>query len=70
MALDKSGGIFVVSVVPGADTHMLFESAIEGSERVETRVFADIDYRVICFAQKTGSIGYSQRIYVVVEADI
>ena len=49
---------------------MLFEGTVEGTERIEARVLADVDYRIVSLSQKPRGIGYAQRIDIIVEADI
>ena len=49
---------------------MLFEGSVEGPQRIEARIFADVDDGIVRFPQKTGCIGYAQRIDIIVEADI
>ena len=49
---------------------MLFEGTVEGTERIEARVLADVDYRIVSLSQKPRGIGYAQGVYVIVESDV
>ncbi len=49
---------------------MLFEGTVEGPQRIKSGVFADVDYRIVRFTQKTRGIGDTKGVYVIVKSDI